>query len=269
MAVKISVIIPSFRPSLFFHNCLKSIYEQTLDHCLYEVIVVLNGDLDPKYIEFVNSELALYHNLSITLISTLVSGVSNARNMGISAAMGDYICFVDDDDVISNAYLSRLLLLASDKCIVVSNVLTFEDNISCLKPDYITYAYNKYSTSNQGRSQIKMRSFYSSSCCKLIPRCVIGDRCFDTGFKIGEDSLFMALISDKIEEVNFSDCEAVYYRRIRSTSASHKYVPFLKRSMIALSVSFSFFKIYIKKPFRYNFLFFANRLLAPFHRLLK
>ncbi|MEG1402197.1 glycosyltransferase [Bacteroides sp.] len=267
--MKISVIIPSFCPGLFFHDCLKSINEQTLDHSLYEVIVVLNGDLSSEYVSLVNNELALYDGLSVNFICTSVSGVSNARNIGISVAKGEYICFVDDDDLISNIYLSNLLSLANCRSIVVSNVLTFDSSIECLEPDYITYAYNKYKTYSKTRSKIKMRSFFSSSCCKLIPRDVIGDRRFDMSFKIGEDSLFMALISDRIEQVIFSDNAAVYYRRIRHTSVSHRHIPFFQRGFTALLISFSFFKIYIKNPFRYNFLFFLNRLLAPFHRLLK
>lgn len=55
--------------------------------------------------------------ISITLYYTEIAGVSNARNIGIEHAIGEYITFIDDDDYVSPVFLEELYNKASPQVI--------------------------------------------------------------------------------------------------------------------------------------------------------
>ena len=94
---KISVIIPTYKPDYYIWECLNSIVSQSLDKGNYEVFIILNGDKEPFFTE-IESYLKNNNLNNFHLIYTQKKGVSNARNIGLDRAKGDYICFVDDDD---------------------------------------------------------------------------------------------------------------------------------------------------------------------------
>ena len=103
--MKVSVIIPSYRPGNYVYECLDSLMNQSLDALRFEVIVVLNGTRDPYWEQL--SRYAKRHG-NIRLLHEAVAGVSNARNVGMKHAWGDFFAFVDDDDVVSSNYLSLI-----------------------------------------------------------------------------------------------------------------------------------------------------------------
>lgn len=81
---------------------MEAIRNQTLTQNEFETLVILNGCKEP-YFEQIQKYINV-HSSNIRLIQTDVHGVSNARNIGIEAAKGEYITFVDDD-IVSPAYL--------------------------------------------------------------------------------------------------------------------------------------------------------------------
>ena len=81
--------------------------------------------------------------LKYKLLYTEISGVSNARNIGLDNASGEYVCFIDDDDMISNNYLKELYAIAAVDSLVVTNVLTFDRTIEYLGKDYLSHAFEK------------------------------------------------------------------------------------------------------------------------------
>ena len=99
--MRISVIIPSYRPEEYLYECLEAIINQTLNQNEFETLVVLNGCKEP-YFEQIQKYINV-HSSNIRLIQTDVPGVSNARNIGIEAAKGEYLTFVDD--IVSPVYL--------------------------------------------------------------------------------------------------------------------------------------------------------------------
>ena len=99
--MRISVIIPSYRPEEYLYECLEAIRNQTLTQNEFETLVILNGCKEP-YFEQIQKYINV-HSSNIRLIQTDVPGVSNARNIGIEAAKGEYLTFVDD--IVSPVYL--------------------------------------------------------------------------------------------------------------------------------------------------------------------
>lgn len=99
----ISIIIPVFNTEKYLSKCLDSVLAQT--YINYEVIIINDGSTD-KSGEIIDhyskneDRIHPYHRKN--------AGVSSARNLGIKKAAGDYICFIDSDDIIENTYLETL-----------------------------------------------------------------------------------------------------------------------------------------------------------------
>ena len=260
----ISIIIPTYKPGTYLKDCLDSINAQTINKKHFEVIIVLNGLIEP-YFEYIN-ELTKTYDFHAAVIATEISGVSNARNLGLSRAQGKYVCFIDDDDKISPTYLEDLYSKASPNSIVASNVKAFYDNSDKLENDYISTAYEKHIHKNAPLSVLQGRKFMSSSCCKIISREIIQDRRFDTNLKIGEDSVFMAKISKNIKSIVLSDSNAIYYRRLRVGSASRKKQPLSNRCNIVCKLLKKYTKMLTPS---YNIPFIATRIVAALLKLAK
>ena len=102
--IKVSVIMPVFNDEKYVSTALDSLINQ--DFTDFEVIIVDDGSTDNtlKIAEekFQNSPIP--HKI----IHQKNSGVSSARNKGISVARGEYIVFMDGDDYILTNHLSLL-----------------------------------------------------------------------------------------------------------------------------------------------------------------
>ena len=105
---KISVIIPVYNTEQYLRDCLDSVLAQTYDNI--EVLCIDNGSTD-KSAEILN-EYSLKDNRIVILQSP--KGVSRARNLGIDCARGEYITFVDSDDIIHKEYIEKLYKTIAD-----------------------------------------------------------------------------------------------------------------------------------------------------------
>lgn len=259
--ITISVIIPTYKPQQYLDTCLASLEKQTMNKDKYEVLIILNGEKEPYY--SIIQEILGSYSFQSQLLHTSAAGVSNARNIGLNHAKGDYIAFIDDDDYVSSSYIEDLYKFAMKNPynIVVSNVQTFTESDMIFRRDYIGNAFDRFSAS-PSNSIFEKRKFLSSSCCKLIPKSIINNRRFNTNLKLSEDAIFMFEVSDKIEDIILAPKESIYYRRLRTNSASRKPLPFRKEIQNKRLLIITIFKIYLKDPLRYNFLLFLSRVVA-------
>lgn len=259
---KVSVIIPSFKPGVYITECLDSIIRQTLSKDDYEVIIVLNGEKEP-YFSMIENIIA-GHNNNIKIIYTSKAGVSNARNLGLDRACGEYITFIDDDDIVSPEYLDGLLTVSSESIMALSRIHSFQGSLNNITDNFfITKKYNNdYRNVKSKKNLIKCRSFFSYIAGRMIHRNVIGERRFDEKIRNGEDSLFLASITDKVERIEFSDISSVYYVRERENSANRK--KFNNKELLEMygKLFFAYSKTYLKKPLAYSFIFFFSRLIS-------
>ena len=127
MAVEISVIIPTCGSNNFIYETFLSLENQMLSHNSFEIIVVANGVSD-FFLEELNFFFFRSKIINYKIISRITLGVSNARNLGIENSIGDYICFVDDDDRVSEDYIARILRAAENDsdCIGIEGIITFD-----------------------------------------------------------------------------------------------------------------------------------------------
>lgn len=110
----ISIIIPIYNSELYLRDCFDSILGQSYKD--FEVICVNDGSSDQsgalcrKYSQ--NDSRFVY-------IEQSNGGVSSARNRALREAKGEYICFVDSDDMLEPHYLENLLDLANNGAFAV------------------------------------------------------------------------------------------------------------------------------------------------------
>ncbi len=103
MRPSVSVVIPVYNGAGLVGSAIRSVLAQTL--LPYEIIVVNDGSTDETL------DALLVFRDSITVITTINRGVSCARNTGIRAARGDWIAFLDADDVWNADKLERQFAL--------------------------------------------------------------------------------------------------------------------------------------------------------------
>lgn len=103
----ISVVIPLYNKECSISATLQSVLNQT--YADFEIVVVDDGSTD-------NSAdiVSAYNDKRIRLIRKTNGGVSSARNEGILAAKGEYIAFLDGDDIWDSRYLEQLEKLIFD-----------------------------------------------------------------------------------------------------------------------------------------------------------
>lgn len=256
-----SVIIPTYKPGAYLDRCLESIAQQTISSTAIEVIIVVNGCNSP-YVEQVKGYLQKWPQMRCQLLQTDVPGVSHARNMGLDAAHGEWICFIDDDDWVSDNYLENLVEAGRHGAhLVEANVLDYNEEHHSYQDDYLTAAFSR----NKDKTHISLvsgRSFLSSSCCKVIRRSAIGTSRFDCRFRRGEDALFMATISNRIRTIKVATSDTVYYRRLRTGSASRQRLSLWESLCDNGRLAGAYTRLYLSDVLHYNALFFATRLMA-------
>jgi GT2 family glycosyltransferase len=117
----ISIIIPCFRHGDLLGQAVDSALAQT--HPAVEVIVVNDGSDDDT------EAAATAFGQSITYIAKENGGLSSARNAGLRRATGDYVLFLDADDLLHPEAVERLVAAASPACdrIVIMGVRYFRD----------------------------------------------------------------------------------------------------------------------------------------------
>lgn len=103
MGELVSIIVPVYNAERFLKECIQSVILQTYKNI--ELLLIDDGSTDKSSkicSSFVAADCRVhYHKFEN-------SGVSSARNNGLLLAKGEYICFIDSDDVIENDYIETL-----------------------------------------------------------------------------------------------------------------------------------------------------------------
>ena len=92
--IKVSIVIPIYNVGGYLSECLDSVLAQT--HKNLEIILVNDGSTDES------GKIAdryAKRDERMIVIHKQNGGVSSARNTGLSVVTGEYVCFVDGDDL--------------------------------------------------------------------------------------------------------------------------------------------------------------------------
>lgn len=100
---RVSVIVPVYNVEAYVASCLESVRRQTLSDI--EIVCVNDGSTDRSL-----SILKLCQQVDsrIVIVDKENGGLSSARNAGIDAATGEYVCFLDSDDLLERNACERI-----------------------------------------------------------------------------------------------------------------------------------------------------------------
>ena len=124
----ISLIVPVYNVEEYLEECLESIRKQTYQDI--EVILVNDGSTDGSH---AICERYCQMDKRFRLINQKNQGQSVARNRGVKESLGEYIMFVDSDDVVSLGLLEQLMKYMSDGIDIVECDRT--EDIHCLNSE--------------------------------------------------------------------------------------------------------------------------------------
>lgn len=234
---KLSVIVPVYNTEKYIERCISSILNQEFDN--FQLIIINDGSKDNSE-KIINKLIKGYDNVIYKKIKN--SGVSHARNVGLSYATGEYIGFVDSDDYIESDMYEKLLSVANSK-----------------NSDIVCCAYKKNFKGNDkeihpknvkcfGKSLEKSKEILFNSnpyiTQKIFRRNLLIDNniSFDEDLRIFEDLLFsykLFLLSNKIYYVD----ECLYnYNCENETSLTRKFTEKMFDAFPALERLINFYR---------------------------
>ena len=111
--MKLSIVVNMYNTAKYMPRCMETLLEQDFPQEEYEIILV--DDCSPdNSLEMAREYAARYKNVRVCTHEKN-KGLAAARNTGIDAAKGQYLCFVDPDDYIEKNSLAALLKQMDDE----------------------------------------------------------------------------------------------------------------------------------------------------------
>src|SRR5215212_1014671 len=117
-APKVSVIVPAFNAALFLERALNSVLTQTMPD--FEIIVVDDGSSDAT-LEIARKAAACDSRIRV-LQNERNLGLSMSRNRAIGVARGEWVAFLDADDLWSSERLAQMLAVANEADVVSDDI---------------------------------------------------------------------------------------------------------------------------------------------------
>lgn len=216
----ISVIIAIYNTEKYLSQCLKSIINQTYDQL--EIILVDDGSTDHS------AEICKNYakkDSRIKYIYQKNSGVSCARNNGLSKATGDYIYFADSDDFLEPNMLEFLCRAIEEneaqvaschwrsefdesKAEIYSTPLEYPKNVECFNSEQAII------------SLLDFRSFLGFGWNKLFVGDLLRDHhiCFDESLAMMEDELLCCQAIKEAQKMVYVPLKLYHYRLSGSSS---------------------------------------------------
>lgn len=184
--MKISIIIPVYNLEEYIIETLKSIENQTFRN--FECIIINDGSTDQTKTMIENY---INNKKRYRLITTKNKGVSAARNEGLSHIDGEYVYFVDGDDLIPWNALELLVqaALKHEADIVIGKMMHQRGNTLHEISTYKKYGVNTEGVKNLEANPEILHSIGPTA--KLFRTKVIGEYRFPVGRKFAEEHAFV------------------------------------------------------------------------------
>lgn len=213
--MKISVIIPVYNVEKYLIECLDSVMAQSYKD--YEVILVDDGSVDSSG-KICDKYSLKYENVKV--VHKENAGLSSARNIGLNIAQGEYVLFVDSDDIVSPMTLNILSQYGNKFDIISFGISTFFDKKDKKYKPYMQHKQTIY-TSELYLRQILLHKADTAVCSKLYKRSILSNIQFVEG-KINEDFLFNVDVLKQKDLKIYCISDILYYYRLRVGSITQK-----------------------------------------------
>lgn len=211
----ISVIVPAYNVEEWIEECCKSVFSQTYPNI--ELIVVDDGSQDRT---FDCLQKAAGNRQNVKIVHTENGGVCRARNTGLEASQGEFVAFLDADDMLLPDCLSFLYQrITNENCdIAIGQKVSVKSDGTCLEQHF-----PKESESWSGleglENSLREHPATYSVWGKLYRKSFLADVRFVEGRRVHEDSFFLFQCMLKQPRVSVSDRVVLRYR-ITENSAS-------------------------------------------------
>lgn len=217
----LSIVIPVYDVAPYLPDCLDSLLRQTGD-VAYEIIAVDDGSTDGS-----SGILEAYARLHPDRLRTVLldrnRGVSSARNRGLELARGEYVWFVDGDDLVpshSVDTLWRIAVLQPEVDVIGFRFRKFRDGQPCpvLSSPGIRTLFDYAPLVETADFQAVFRLLngaesYLTAANALFRRIHLGRRCFNAELSHAEDQLFVFSVILDARSVVFTDAVFYCYRQ--------------------------------------------------------
>lgn len=205
---KVSVLVPVHNSSKYLEKCIESLVNQTLDDI--EIIMVNDGSTDNSE-KIIKSYERRYKNLKYIYKEN--SGVADTRNILIKQATGEYIGFVDSDDIISLDMYEKMY-----HCALKDNA----DIVVC----GINEVHETFTKKNSGlfNNDINEKFLMPPSLCNKLIKKELFVGLYFPNIMIGEDITVVIKILNKTNKISYvNEYLYNYYKRENSIMNQNKY----------------------------------------------
>lgn len=209
----VSIIIPCYNAQNYIDACVNSLIQQTYQN--WECILINDGSTDNTLDLIKNFESK---DNRILVLSQDNSGPSSARNKGIDNAKGEFIFFLDADDILINNAISTLLSSYSNNDIITGATMSFSlSNEQIIKGSYLYSPKEGNISFKNENSEVLIRTMESG--LTPVPHNKLYRKEFidkhHLRFKFGilhEDELWFFETMLHARNVKFIDTETYLYR---------------------------------------------------------
>lgn len=235
-----SIVIPVYNAEKYLESCIDSVFAQRSPSA-YEVILVNDGSKDrsPRICDRYAEQ-----NACVQVIHQVNQGVSAARNAGIAAAKGQYVLFLDGDDLWDCALLSNLDQYVPDAPDMIEFGFQIFGEKGSKSPVLPLEVSGKTSGIEYFEEHAKRnRMPIGSSCVAAFRRqfLIEHELRFPLGVSYGEDFTFHMHCLKRAQSV-VSICEPLYRYRANESSATH--TPTVKKTRDMLSACAAMYRLF-------------------------
>ena len=220
----VSIIIPIYNVEKYLRRCVDSVLAQTYTN----IEVILIDDGSPDGCPAICDEYAAKDS-RVVVIHQKNAGVSAARNAGLDIAKGEYVCFVDSDDICAPTVVEKLFLSFQQNTVMSRCNYRIISDYSVIWPDSIKDL--SYIPSESYLKNILYGDGHIGICATLFKRSVIDNLRFDITSTHNEDKLFLVdflLKCERADIIAALNCDLYgYYSRPGSTTHSGFSLSFL------------------------------------------
>lgn len=226
----ISIIIPVYKVEQYLKECIDSIINQT--YMNLEIIIIDDGS--PDNCPLICDEYAASDN-RIKVIHKLNGGLSDARNVGLNIITGDYVTFVDSDDVIHPEMIN----------ILYTEIQKTKSDISCINIQEFSnnYTFNKIASIDSKILSFLNYTDYPYHMCawgKLFSTKLFQDIRFPVQ-KLHEDEFTTYKLMDKANFISYNESKVYYYRQRNGSIMQNKNEQFYSDFLEALVEEYFYF----------------------------
>ncbi|MGL5919789.1 MAG: glycosyltransferase family 2 protein [Bacteroidales bacterium] len=203
----VSIIVPIYNVEAFIEECINSLISQSYKNI--EIVCVDDGSKDSsitilKNIAQYDRRISIYHQQN--------RGLSAARNTAISKAKGEYLCFVDSDDILSQTAIEDNIYFFFQNNNVDIVCFPMLVNWTLRKREKLIDLYPGKTLDNYSfRKELLTRKFNCSMSAKIYKASLFNSHSFCEG-RYFEDAFYFISNLSKIINCVFSSHGCYFYR---------------------------------------------------------